>query len=86
MRGALVTLEHVCFKLKVLFGCKLGWGHAYVLYVADAISLREAGVVHGARVPEDLRVLMSAFGHEGRESESRRLATYQISRLKVDLL
>jgi len=51
--SALPCPEELSLQVQILLLGELGGGHADVLHVSDEVSLREACVVHGARVPKD---------------------------------
>ena len=54
MRRPLPRLEQASLELEIFLLAELGGRHADVLDVADAFALRKAGVVEGARIPENL--------------------------------
>jgi hypothetical protein len=49
--GTLPGLEQLSLQVHILLLRELPRSHADILHVSDKVSFREAGVVHGARVP-----------------------------------
>jgi len=51
VRCTLPRLEELGLEIEILFLRELGGRHADILDMTDAVALRKAGVVHGARIP-----------------------------------